>query len=256
MIEDWLDIKEEDHGKGKFLHMLQEKAGGRVVAKADLIARVRAHYDDPQNIADDIAAMGFVEAADILRERLPNDLKVQSGEVGEILATEITEHQTGFRIPVRRLRYKDGRNNPMQGDDFLGIMEVNGEITYLKGEAKSGKSMLPSVIVKARAQLSENRGQPTAISLIFVTDRLKEGNEVDKKLARRIRNEGRSRPISAHKITHALFTFCDNDRQAELVNDLKEAGGGHGHLSMNLQIDDHQQFISWIYEEVENLGKH
>ena len=256
MIEDWLDIKEEDHGKGKFLHMLQEKAGGRVVAEADLIERVRAHYDDPRSIADDIADMGFVGAADILRARLPTVSTLQSGEVGEILATEIMEHQTGFRIPVRRLRYKDGRNVPMRGDDFLGIKEVNGELIYLKGEAKSGQSMPPSVIVKARAQLSENRGKPTTISLLFITDRLKKGSEADKALARWVRKEIGSRRVDAHKITHALFTFCDNDRHAELVKDIKEAGGGHGHVSMNLQIDDHQQFISWIYEEVENLGKH
>jgi hypothetical protein len=38
----------------------------------------------------------------------------------EILATELVEEEIGLRVPVRRLRYKDGRNMPMRGDDFIG----------------------------------------------------------------------------------------------------------------------------------------
>jgi hypothetical protein len=27
-----------------------------------------------------------------------------------------------------------------------------------------------------------------------------------------------------------------------------------GHISVNLRINDHQEFIAWIYEEAESLG--
>ncbi len=47
--------------------------------------------------------------------------------MGEILATEFIEFQTEFRIPVRRLRYKDGREMALRGDDFLGVNEDEDE---------------------------------------------------------------------------------------------------------------------------------
>ncbi len=55
--------------------------------QAELLDRVRAHYDDPKNIADDIEELGFPGAANILRERLPRDAKKRSGEIGKILAS-------------------------------------------------------------------------------------------------------------------------------------------------------------------------
>lgn len=88
MIEDWLDIEEADHGERKRLYMLVEREGGRAAVEADLIDRVRGHYDDPKNIADDIEELGYPGATDILRERMPRDAKKRSGEVGEILAAE------------------------------------------------------------------------------------------------------------------------------------------------------------------------
>lgn len=254
MIEEWLDIEEADHGERKRLYMLAEKDGGRAVVKADLIGRVRGHYDDPKNIADDIEELGFPGASNILRERMPRDTKKRSGEVGEILAAEFIEHQTGFRIPVRRLRYKDGREMALRGDDFLGIEEVDGSLSYLKGEAKSGRNMGGGVITDARSRLRDDDGRPTPISLLFVADRLLEGNEDDQALGRQIRNAMGRRSIQARYVWHALFTLTGNDRRAELEADLDEVGGDHGYISVNLRINDHQEFIAWIYEEAENLG--
>lgn len=254
MIEDWLDIEEANHGARKRLYMLVEKEGGRAAVQADLIDRVRSHYDDPKNIADDIEELGFPGAANILRERLPRDAKKRSGEVGEILATEFIENQTGFRIPVRRLRYKDGREMALRGDDFLGIEEEDGRLNYLKGEAKSGRNMGGGVITDARERLGHDDGRPTPITLLFVADRLLEGNEQDQALGRQIRNAMGRRTIRARQVTHGLFTLTGNDRRTELETDLNGVDGDHGYISVNLRIDDHQEFIAWIYKEAENLG--
>lgn len=254
MIEDWLNIGEAEHGERKRLYVLTEKEGGRVVVQADLIERVRAHYDDPRRIADDIAELGFPGAAAIIRERLPTDPKTRSGEVGEILATEFMEHQTGFRIPVRRLRYKDGREMALRGDDFLGIEELEERLSYLKGEAKSGQAMGPAIITTARTRLNDDEGRPTPISLLFVSDRLLEGGEEDKALGRQIRNAIGQGTIRARNVTHGLFTLTANDRIADLEADLDAAEDTHGHVSVNLRITDHQAFIAWVYEGAENLG--
>lgn len=254
MIEEWLDIEEVDHGERKRLYLLVEKDGGRAVVQADLIDRVRGHYDDPKNIADDIEELGFPGAANILRERMPRDAKKRSGEVGEILAVEFMEHQTSFRIPVRRLRYKDGREMALRGDDFLGIKEVDGSLNYLKGEAKSGRNMGGGVVTDARTRLQGDDGRPTPISLLFVADRLLKGDEDDEVLGRQIRNAMGRRSIRAQHVTHGLFTLTGNDQRAELEADLDGAEGDHGYVSVNLRINDHQEFIAWIYEEAENLG--
>lgn len=254
MIEDWLDIEEADHGERKRFYLLGEKDGGRAVVHADLIERVRAHYDEPRRILDDIAELGFPGAAAILRERLPTDVRTRSGEVGEILATEFIEHQTGFRMPVRRLRYKDGREMALRGDDFLGIEVLDGRISYLKGEAKSGQAMGAAVITTARTRLNDDEGRPTPISLLFVSDRLLEGGGEDEALGRQIRNALGQGTIRARDVTHGLFTLTGNDRIADLVTDIDAADDAHGHVSVNLRIIDHQAFIAWIYEEAENLG--
>lgn len=254
MIEDWLDIEEADHGERKRLYMLVEKASGRAAVQPDLIDCVRSHYDDPKNIAGDIRDLGFPGAANILRERMPRDPKKRSGEVGEMLAAEFIEYQTGFRIPVRRLRYKDGREMALRGDDFLGIEETNGTLEYLKGEAKSGRNMGAGVIANARTRLGDDSGRPTPISLLFVADRLLEGDKDDEALGRQIRNAMARRSILARQVTHGLFTLTGNDRRAELEADLDGVDNDHRHVSVNLRINDHQAFIAWIYEEAEDLG--
>jgi hypothetical protein len=51
---------------------------------------------------------------------MPQQAKGRLGDLGEILATELVEERINLRVPVRRLRDKDGRNMAMRGDDFIG----------------------------------------------------------------------------------------------------------------------------------------
>src|SRR5438105_4634609 len=151
MFNDWCDIDETAHGANKKLCGLTEKAGGRAVIKDDLVERVRSHYDKLEQIADDVERLGFPGTATILRERLPRTARERSGEMGEIIATEFIEYYTGFRVPVRRLRYKDGREMALRGDDYVGIDEDEQErLLFLKGEAKSGRAVPKGVVADAR----------------------------------------------------------------------------------------------------------
>jgi hypothetical protein len=255
MIDEWLDIEETGRGNSKTLFALDEKNGGREAVEDRLIERVRSHYDNLEHIADDVAQLGFPGAAAILRERLPRTARARSGEMGEILATEFIEFQTEFRIPVRRLRYKDGREMALRGDDFLGVNEDEDERLYfLKGEAKSGQTVSAAVIADARERLDGDDGRPTPISLLFVADRLLEGEDEDKELGRKMRNQIATRSVRPQRITHGIFTLSRNDPADALENDLDAADGIHTHISANLKIDDHQDFIAWLYEEAENLG--
>jgi hypothetical protein len=256
MFDDWCDIDETAHGERKKLCCLAEKDGGRTAIKDELIERVRAHYDKLEQIADDVERLGFPGASAILRERLPRTARERSGELGEIIATEFIEHYTGFRVPVRRLRYKDGREMALRGDDYLGIDEDEQEhLLFLKGEAKSGRTVPQGVVENAREHLSENDGRPTTISLLFVADRLLESDEEgDNALGRRIRDEVALRAVPPPRITHGLFALSGNSAEATSEADLEEADGAHNHLSVGFHVDGHQAFIAEIYEEAGDLG--
>ncbi len=255
MFDDWCDIDETPHGERKTLLKLSEKEGGRDAVEDRLIERVRCHYDDLEHIAEDIKRLGFPGAAAILKERLPRTSRARSGELGEILATEFIEFEYEFRIPVRRLRYKDGRDMALRGDDFLGVYENEEEkLLFLKGEAKSGRSVGNAVVEAAREALCKDDGRPTPISLLFVADRLMETGGDDESLGRRIRDEIALKVVPAGRISHGLFILSGNITADVLEDDLDAADERHSHISMNLHVADHQDFIARIYEEAGNLG--
>src|SRR5438067_2096433 len=100
------DVEEDDK---KRLWKLTEKDGGRDTISDELAETVRSHYDSLERIANDIKELGYDGASDILSERLPRGKKARSGDLAEILASELTEEKLGFDVPVRRMRFKDGR---------------------------------------------------------------------------------------------------------------------------------------------------
>ena len=88
---------------------------------------------------------------------------------------EKIESHPGFRIPVRRLRYEDGREIALHGDDVLGVNDDERERQLLpKGESRSRRRLSNGVVTDARERLCTDDGRPTPISLLFVVDRLLE----------------------------------------------------------------------------------
>ena len=234
-----------------------EKHGGRDEIRNELAGTVRSHYDRLDRIADDVARLGFTVAAEILRAQLPQTAKGRSGDLGEILATELVEEEIGLRVPVRRLRYKDGRNMAMRGDDFIGAGYNNAgtDLRFLKGEAKSNKSLGKATVVSARKVLDRDNGRCTPDSLAFVANRLLEStDDNDVQLGRRIRDEVGLKAVPADRIHHMLFTVSGNGPHASLKEDFSAAGTDRDHYVVNLHIDDHQDFIKEMYEMAEDLG--
>jgi len=221
-----------------------------------LIECVRNHYDDLRRVANDIEELGFSQASANLRERLPRTARIRSGEIGEILATEFVEFKTDFRIPVRRLRYKDGRGMPLRGDDFIGVrVESKDRLYFMKGEAKSRRTIRPAVVRTARKALANHDGRPTPISLLFVADRLLESDGEDERLGRKIRQEVARKSVPSSRIAHALFLLSGNSAAGLLENDLQAVDEAHTHIAMTMHIDDHGTFVAEVYEEAGNLGK-
>lgn len=254
LFDDWCECSREEN-KLKRLWEIIEKDGGRDAIKGRLCQTVRSHYDSLDRIADDVQKLGYEVAAAILRERLPRSKKSRSGELGEILATELVEEQLGFNVPIRRLRYKDGREMALRGDDFIGVgYDEDNNLWLLKGEAKSQESLTKTTITKARKALNRDNGRCTPSSLLFVADRLLDRGGDDAELGRAIKNEVGTNALRPNRIDHMLFTLSGNAPPIALKEDLEAAGAERRHTVINVRIEEHQDFIAEIYDEAENLG--
>jgi len=188
---------------------------------------------------------------------MPQTPTSRSGDLGEILATELVEEEIGLSVPVRRLRYKDGRNMALRGDDFIGAGygTDDDKLWLLKGEAKSNKTLGKTTITKARKVLNRDNGRCTPDSLLFVANRLLESDDGgDVELGRAIRDEVGINSLRPGRIDHMLFTVSGNAPPAALKEDLETASANRDQYVVNLRIEDHQEFIAEMYKEAEDLG--
>jgi len=256
LYSNWFKVHRSEN-KRKRLWKFTEKANGRDAVKALLYTAVRSHYDSVDRIANDVEKLGYKVAARILRERLPRTKKARSGDLGEILACELVEEKMDFTVPIRRLRYKDGREMALRGDDFIGVRwdEDDGLLQLLKGESKSRIILSETTITKARASLNRDNGRCTPSSLLFVADRLLDDDDDDKAdLGRALREEVGTKSLPATRIDHVLFTMSGNTPPEALEHDLKAASAGRNQTVVNIRIEDHQEFIAETYKGAEEFG--
>ncbi|WP_203413854.1 HamA C-terminal domain-containing protein [Entomobacter blattae] len=218
--------------KRKYYWIYVERNGGRNEIRADLVKTIRSHYDRLERIAEDVKRLGYKGAAQILSAKLPQTAESRSGDLGEILAVELVEEEVDLRVPVCRLRYKDGRNVVMRGDDFIGVgyKGADKRLWLLKGEAKSNKVLSKKTVTSAREVLNRDNGRCTPASLLFVADRLLESNDRhDNLLGRSLRDEGDMKSLCADCIDHMLFTVSGNGPHASLKEDLDAVGTNCNH---------------------------
>jgi hypothetical protein len=89
-------------------------------------AAVPDHCASVEHIARILERFGKTVAAAHIHEKLPDTKPIRSGDLGEILATEYNAEQTSYRVPIKRLRWKDHRNMAMRGDDVISIERQPG----------------------------------------------------------------------------------------------------------------------------------
>ena len=228
------------------LVVLSEVVGARVGALDDLRTAVRSHYVDPKLAAKRIAALGAPKTAKLLRAHLPTTKKARSGDLGEILATEVAEQHLAYTVPIRRLRWKDGRDVPLRGDDIVGITRGDDEqLVFLKGEAKSRASLSKSVVTEASTALARDDGRPTRHSVLFVADRLyDEGRD---ELAQDL-EEAVLQGFREVRVEHLLFVFTGTAPEALLLDHLKpNASRGRPRYAVGVHVTDHGDFIEHLY---------
>lgn len=256
LFDNWCVLSGEEAGVRRYL-TLTEKEGGRDAIIEQLGEIVRSHYDRLDRIADDVQELGYQVASAILRELLPTTPRARAGDFGEVLASELAEDMLEFEVPVRRMRFKDGREVPMRGDDFIGVNYCadDGGLWLLKGEAKSRGTLNKTTITEARQALDRNDGRCTPSSLLFVASRLMDSDDAGQAaLGRLIRTEVGKKTLPRNRIDHALFTLSGNGPIAALLEDYNAAQTGRGQAVVNLHIADYSDFIQQVYEQAGNLG--
>jgi hypothetical protein len=118
LLNRWLTLRKTAIGKHE-LSLLTEKDGVRDKLLDELRQIATCHYAAPEMIAKWLKEHGAAETAALLEQVLPMTKRSRSGDLGEILATEIAEHHLSYQVPIRRLRWKDGRDMALRGDDMF-----------------------------------------------------------------------------------------------------------------------------------------
>ncbi len=250
VLEEFLSPRVDTSRGIHSLLLMDAKTGAEEPVLEGLCEIVRTHYVAPETTARRLAALGGRQTAALLKERLPTGKRSRSGDMGEILATEVAEGRLGFDVPVRRLRWKDGRDMALRGDDIVGVLRGSdgGVVRLLKGESKSRADLAAAVVTEASEALARDRGRPNCHSVLFVAERLRESGEDG--LATSL-EEAVLVGFQGYVIEHLLFTATGSDPERLLTEHLgacvRKKRARH---VVGVQIEGHGRFISSIFERV------
>lgn len=214
-------------------------------------AAVPAHYAVEERIARALSRLGKPAAAQLIIDSLPQTAQIRSGDLGEIYATEWINAHSGYRAPIKRLRWKDHRNMAMRGDDVIGMVldPATHRLRFLKTEAKSRVDLRTRALAEARTGLDKDGGLPSSHALAFVSARLLElGNELP--LVDAIDDALCRHGIPVDSVKHLLFTFSGNAPQALLTQALQAYPGPIGQWGVGLHVDGHAEFVGAVYAQV------
>lgn len=248
VLDRWLTAERVEIGR-HILWVLAETEGARDAVIAELCDVVRSHYVSPETMARRLEELGASQTASVMREHLPESKTARSADMGEILATECAEWRLGYEVPIRRLRWKDGREVPLRGDDLVGLSrDEKQRLQFLKGEAKSRAALTTAVIQEATEALGDNEGRPTRHSVLFVAERLRDNGSHD--LAAEL-EEAVLRSFRGLTVEHFVFALAGNDPEKFLSDHLHAcAETKQLQHAMGVRVEDHGRFIALVYERL------
>lgn len=248
-FNDWCDGNDTQLGT-HHLHIKTGRAVDRLTGVQLSAAAVPSHYAAEERVARALRRLGKPGAADLVTGLLPQTKQIRSGDLGEIYATEWIDAHSGYRAPIKRLRWKDHRNMAMRGDDVIGMIldQATQRMRFLKTEAKSRASLRAQTLTEARAGLDKDNGRPSSHALSFISARLLElANEP---LADAIDDALVRHGIPLASVRHLLFTFSGNPPQALLTQSLQAYPGQINQWGVGLHVDGHAAFVGAVYDRV------
>lgn len=255
LFDTWCEADEETSGR-KTLWRAKEKEGAREEVLEEIARRTRSHYVSDLEIAHFLEASGYHHAAKAVKEQYPDKPTGRSADLGEILGTEIIEEWCKHKVPIRKLRDKDHREQAMRGEDVIGIkIDDQNRLCLLKAEAKSARSLAEATVIKARNALDHNYGRPTAHAMMFVARRLlKSDSAEDQEIGKRLLQESVQSAVPKSRLSHCLFAFTGNKAGEMLDNDFENAEEGRDQFIIQLRVRDHGDFVRTVFEKVSDIA--
>lgn len=212
------------------------------------------NYDEIARLEKWATALGLPNAAAVLHGTLPTSLRAKSGHIGEILLTEsVSELFPGFSVPLKRLRWLDGRNMALRGEDFIGIDRRAATVRFLKAESKSRAQLAKTVVTEARGALESNDGRPSPHAMLFTARRLDEIGDTALSLV--FLEYTKKFQITPGQLVHVLFTLTGNDSTTLLQENLTGYASAIEQHAVGLVITDHAEFIEGIYVRLADAAK-
>lgn len=240
LFKKWLRNVATPH---KDLVLYAERNGTRSIGLATLKKLLADHLVGESNI---VKAGGYEKAAAIIANSLPSNKKTRSGDLGELLATEYINAETGYVVPIKKLRWKSDRQMPMHGNDVIAVDIKAKPVGVLKGECKSRANFSKGVVEEAAASLDLHEGRPNPSTLAFITKRLYEENrDEEARIFQDLQVEG---TIAAKSMKHLIFAFSGNDPSKHLAETPKSKHSGIKRESAAIVVSDHGEFIAAVYK--------
>lgn len=249
-FNDWCDSADTPLGNHHVQVMTCRPADAATGIQATATA-LPVHYAAEERIAAALSRLGKAAAAQMITELLPQTPQIRSGDLGEIYATEWIEAHSGYRAPIKRLRWKDHRDMAMRGDDVIGMIldPATQRLRFLKTEAKSRIYLRAKTLEEARTGLDKDSGLPSSHALSFISARLMELG-TDTPLVDAIDEALYRHGIPPESVKHLLFTFSGNSPQALLTQALQAYPGPIGQWGVGLHVDGHAAFVGAVYDRV------
>lgn len=242
-LKDWMDTTQPEVGVEELL-VLQERPGRRSAIKVAIQETVKDHLAG-LDIVKRIG--GYNKTLSYIRNKLPTAKRTRSGDFGEILASEYIDQCTEYRVPIKRLRWKDDRDTAMRGNDVIAIKKRLKRWCLLKAESKSRATLSETVVQQAVDGLNKHAGRPNPSSLAFISSRLHELNR-DSEAA--VFEDLQSRTPEPNEIEHLVFTLSGNNPTNHLKNHLGKKNSPIRRHLVGCVIADHQQFIETIFDRI------
>lgn len=244
---DWMDAS-IPFAAEENLVVLQERTGARDAIEAAFRETVKDHLAGLSIIH---RISGYKTSLAYIRNKMPRPVRVRSGDCGEILATEYIEQYTAYKVPIKRLRWKDDRDTAMRGDDVIALRKAMTRWHLLKAESKSREALAASVVGEAIDGLNKNAGRPNPSSLVFISARLRED---DRDEEAKVLEELQSKTPRLGEIEHLVFTLSGNDPAHHLMKHVATAANLCRRHLVGCVIEDHQNFINGIFDEIHRTG--
>lgn len=249
LFDQWFQRQNHTHSSYKFV-VLNEITAHKTKVAQELFDTMRTYYATPDTLDRLKKKFSKSKILKFWGHKLPKTLKQRSGDLGEILAAEYAVKVLKYDVPIKKLRWKDGRDNSMRGDDITAVRKLTKKLLFLKGEVKSRAKLSDSTMQELARGLKKDSGLPNSHTLSFIAERLAEAKPVPPETQELIDLllDAEINGVTAASVKHLAFTVSGN----KPVNYIKDyltihCMKGIDQVVASIVLDDHAGTITAIY---------